>query len=245
MNPRLTLATTARVLAQLRRDPRTIALVLVLPCVLLWLFKEVFSAQPEVFQELAPALLATFPLLIMFLVTSVAMVRERSGGTLERLLTTPLGKADLVLGYGIAFGVLALVQALAASGISLWVLGMSRPSSVPLLLLIAVADAVLGAALGLGVSALATNEFQAVQFLPAVILPQFLLSGLITPTSSMAGWLDAVSRVMPLRYAVDGMGRLVRSATVSTTVWWDLGVIAGCAVIALVVGSTTLRRTTA
>jgi ABC-2 type transport system permease protein len=245
MNPRLTVATASRVLAQLRRDPRTIALVLVMPCVLLWLFKEVFSAQPAVFGQLAPALLATFPLLIMFLVTSVAMVRERSGGTLERLLTTPLGKGDLMLGYGLAFGALALVQALAASGVALLLLGMDRPASVPVLLLIAVADAVLGTALGLGVSALAASEFQAVQFLPAVILPQFLLSGLITPTSSMAGWLDGVSRVMPLRYAVDGMGRLAHATTVSRTVWWDLGVIAGCAVIALVVGSTTLRRTTA
>ncbi|HEX4721491.1 MAG TPA: ABC transporter permease [Pseudonocardiaceae bacterium] len=245
MNPRLTIATAGRVLSQLRRDPRTIALVLVMPCVLLWLFKEVFSAEPTVFQQLAPALLATFPLMIMFLVTSVAMVRERSGGTLERLLTTPLGKGDLMLGYGIAFGALALVQALAASGVALLLLGLDQPASVPVLLLIAVADAVLGTALGLGVSALAASEFQAVQFMPAVILPQFLLSGLITPTSSMAGWLDAVSHVMPLRYAVDGMSRLAHVATVSATVWWDLGVIAGCAVLALIVGSTTLRRTTA
>lgn len=245
MNPRLTIATAGRVLAQLRRDRRTIALVIVMPCVLLWLFKEVFSAEPLIFQQLAPALLATFPLLIMFLVTSVAMVRERSGGTLERLLTTPLGKGDLMLGYGLAFGVLALIQALAASGVALLLLGLDRPASVPVLLLIAVADAVLGTALGLGVSALAATEFQAVQFLPAVILPQFLLCGLITPTSSMATWLDDVSRVMPLRYAVDGMNRLTHATTVSRTVWWDLGVIAGCAVIALVVGSTTLRRTTA
>jgi ABC-2 type transport system permease protein len=239
------MATAQRVLTQLRHDPRTIALVLVVPCVLLWLFKEVFAAQPVVFQQLAPALLATFPLLIMFLVTSVAMVRERSGGTLERLLTTPLGKADLVLGYGLAFGALALVQALAAGGVALLFLGLHAPASVPVLLLFAVGDAVLGAALGLGASAIAATEFQAVQFMPAVILPQFLLSGLITPTSSMAGWLDGVSRVMPLRYAVDGMGRLAHSATVSPTVWWDLVVIAGCAVLALVVGSATLRRTTA
>ena len=245
MNPRLMLATAGRVLAQLRRDRRTIALVIVLPCVLLWLFKEVFAARPGLFQELAPALLAVFPLTIMFLITSVAMVRERSSGTLERLLATPLGKGDLMLGYGLAFGVLALVQGLAASGVALLLLGMAAPASVPVLLLIAVADAVLGSALGLGVSALATSEFQAVQFMPAVILPQFLLCGLITPTSSMAGWLDGVSRALPLRYAVDGMSRLAHASTVSAAVWWDLGVIVGCAVTALAVGSTTLRRTTA
>jgi ABC-2 type transport system permease protein len=245
VNPRLTIATAARVLTQLRGDRRTIVLVLVVPCVLLWLFKEVFADQPAVFQHLAPALLATFPLLIMFLVTSVAMVRERTGGMLERLLTTPLGKADLVLGYALAFGLLALVQGLLATGIALTALGLDQPASVPVLLLFAVGDAVLGAALGLGVSALAATEFQAVQFMPAVILPQFLLSGLLTPTGSMAGWLDAVSRVMPLRYGVEGMTRLVHTSTVSHTVWWDLIVIVGCALLALGVGATTLRRTTA
>ncbi len=245
MNPTLTLATAGRVLSQLRRDRRTIALVLVVPCVLLWLFKEVFADEPVVFQQLAPAMLATFPLLVMFLVTSVAMVRERTGGMLERLLTTPLGKADLVLGYAIAFGLLALVQALIAAAVSLLLLGVDEPASVGVLLLFAVGDAILGAALGLGVSALATTEFQAVQFMPAVILPQFLLSGLLSPTGSMAGWLDAISRVMPLRYGVDGMGRLVGATTVSAAVWWDLVVIAGCAVLALGVGATTLRRTTA
>ncbi|HEY3750058.1 MAG TPA: ABC transporter permease [Pseudonocardiaceae bacterium] len=240
----LTIATAGRVLTQLRGDRRTIAMVLVVPCVLLWLFKEVFADQPAVFQHLAPALLATFPLLIMFLVTSVAMVRERTGGMLERLLTTPLGKADLVLGYALAFGVLALVQGLIASGVAL-ALGLDQVASVPVLLLLAVGDAVLGAALGLGVSALAATEFQAVQFMPAVILPQFLLSGLLTPTSSMAGWLDGLSRVMPLRYGIDGATRLVHTDTVSPTVWWDLVVIVGCALLALVVGATTLRRTTA
>lgn len=245
MNPRLTFATASRVLSQLRSDRRTIALVIVVPCVLLWLFKEVFSDEPIVFQRLAPALLATFPLLVMFLVTSVTMVRERTGGMLERLLTTPLGKADLVLGYAIAFGFLAVIQALAVGGVALLWLGLDQPASVPVLLLFAVANAVLGAALGLGVSALASTEFQAVQFMPAVVLPQFLLSGLISPTATMAGWLDALSRIMPLRYGVDGLGRLVGTTTVSSAVWWDLLVIVGFAVLALAVGSMTLRRTTA
>lgn len=240
----LTVATAGRVLAQLRRDRRTIALVLVVPCVLLWLFKEVFHAQPMVFQHVVPAMLAIFPLLTMFLVTSVAMVRERTSGTLERLLTTPLGKADLVLGYALAFGALALVQALVAAGVTLGLLGLDTPASTPLLLLLAVSDAVLGAALGLGVSALASTEFQAVQFMPAVILPQFLLSGLLAPTDSMAGWLNAVSHVMPLRYGVEGISLLTSHTVVVSTVWRDLIVVAGCAILALVVGATTLRRMT-
>jgi ABC-2 type transport system permease protein len=245
MNIRFTLATSGRVLAQLRRDPRTIALIIVVPCVLLWLFKEVFHSDPLVFQSVAPAMLAIFPMLVMFLVTSVAMVRERTSGTLERLLTTPIGKADLVLGYALAFGTLALIQAAIVTAVLLGLLGLDQPASVPMLLLVAVADAVLGAALGLGVSALAATEFQAVQFMPAVILPQFLLSGLLVPTSAMAGWLDGVSRIMPLRYGVEGMNRLAHASTVSPSVWWDLLVIFGCAVLALSVGATTLRRRTA
>jgi ABC-2 type transport system permease protein len=245
MNPKLIAATVGRVLGQLRRDPRTIALVLVVPCVLLWLFKEVFRDQPATFQHVAPSMLGVFPFVTMFLVTSVAMVRERTSGTLERLLTTPLGKADLVLGYAVAFGLLAAVQALVASGVALGLLGLNRPASVPVLLLLTVGTAVLGTALGLGLSALASTEFQAVQFLPAVVLPQFLLCGLLAPTDKMATWLDWVSRVMPLRYAVAGMNLLTGSRTVSPTTWRDLIVVFGCALGALLLGATTLRRTTA
>jgi len=241
---RLTLATAARVLNQLRHDPRTLALILVLPCVLLWLFSEVFAAQPAVFQRVAPVMLGMFPFVAMFLVTSVAMVRERTSGTLERLLTTPIGKADLVLGYGLAFSALALVQAALATTVVLGPLGLQAPASVPVLLLLAVATAVLGSALGLGVSALATTEFQAVQFMPAVVLPQVLLCGLFTPTENMAGWLQALSRVMPLRYATAGMTELAGAATVPTAVWTNLAVVAGISVLALGLGATTLRRRT-
>ncbi len=245
VNPRLVLATAHRVGGQLRHDRRTLALVVVVPCVLLWLFSELFADSPVIFQRIAPAMLGVFPFITMFLVTSVAMVRERTSGTLERLLTTPLAKADLVLGYALAFGALALVQAAAACTVSLVLLDMDAPASVTVLVLIAVADALLGAALGLGVSALATTEFQAVQFMPAVVLPQILLCGLIVPTDRMAGWLDAISVVMPLRYAVDAMTELTGASTVDGAVWTDLVIIVACVVAALAVGATTLRRRTA
>ena len=245
MNPRLVLATAARVGSQLRRDRRTLALLIVVPCVLLWLFSELFADAPFIFQRLAPALLGVFPFISMFLVTSVAMVRERTSGTLERLLTTPLGRGDLVLGYGLAFGVLALIQAAAACTVALVLLDMDQPASVPVLVLVAVANALLGTALGLGLSSLATTEFQAVQFLPAVVLPQILLCGLIVPTAQMAGWLDAISRAMPLRYAVEAMTTLTGAPTVDSRVWVDLAIIGGCVVVALAIGATTLRRRTA
>jgi ABC-2 type transport system permease protein len=245
MSVRLTLATTGRVLRQLRSDRRTLALVLVVPCVLMWLFSELFIDQPGKFDSLGPALLGVFPFVTMFLVTSVTMVRERTAGMVERLFTTPLGKADLVLGYALAFGALAVVQAGVTSAVSLGLLGMGAPTSIGVLLLLAVATAVLGAALGLGLSALATTEFQAVQFMPAVVIPQILLCGLITPTDRMADWMRLLSDVMPLTYAVDGMRRLVADTTgVAAAVWTDLLVVAAFAVAALALGALSLRRRT-
>lgn len=242
MTATLTLATAGRVLAQLRRDHRTVALLLVAPCVLLWLFSELFAGAPGVFDRVAPVLLGVFPFFTMFLVTSIAMVRERTSGTLERLLTTPLGKADLVLGYGLAFAVLACLQAVIVCTMALQLLGLQAPASVTVLVLLAVAGAVLGAALGLGFSALAATEFQAVQFVPIVVLPQVLLCGLFVPTDRMAGWLEALSSALPLTYVVHGTTQLTGAQTVPRAVWIDLVIVTGFAVAALAMGATTLRR---
>ena len=102
-----TLATAARVLSQLRRDPRTLALLLAVPCVLMILVDQLFAGREEVFQSVGVPMLGLFPLISMFLVTSITMLRERTTGTLERLLTTPLTKLELLLGYGIAFAAVA------------------------------------------------------------------------------------------------------------------------------------------
>lgn len=176
-----TLATAARVLRQLRHDRRSIALMVLVPCVMLFLLRYVFDASPRTFDSIGAALLGIFPLITMFLVTSIATLRERTSGTLERLLAMPLGKGDLITGYALAFGVIAIAQSLLATGLALWALGLDVVGSPWLLLLVALLDALLGTALGLFVSAFATSEFQAVQFMPAVIFPQLLLCGLFTP----------------------------------------------------------------
>ena len=166
MNPSRTLATARRVLRQLGHDPRTIVLLLVVPCVLLTLLYWVFDADPRTFDTIGASLLGIFPLITMFLVTSIATLRERTSGTLERLLSMPLGKADLILGYALAFGLLAVVQASLATGLAIWGLGLDIAGSPWLLLVVALLDALLGTALGLFVSAFAASEFQAVQFMP-------------------------------------------------------------------------------
>jgi len=242
---RRTVATAGRVLAQLRHDPRTIGLLIVVPCVLLVLLKYVFDAQPRTFDHSGAPLLGIFPLIVMFLVTSVATLRERSSGTLERLLTMPLAKLDLLLGYALAFGALALLQAAVAFGLTLGPLGLHVSGPTWLLFVVALADGILGTALGLFVSAFAATEFQAVQFLPAFILPQFLLCGLFTPREDMQTVLRWLSDVMPLSYAVDAMNRLTAQSGVSGLVVRDLIVIAGVTVVALALGAVTLRRRTA
>ncbi|MDH2414240.1 ABC transporter permease [Nocardioides sp. CER19] len=246
MSPRRTLAVAVRVLAQVRRDPRTLALLVLVPCLLMTLLWWMFKDEPgfNLFDQIAPALLAIFPFIVMFLVTSVTTLRERSGGTLERLLAMPLAKLDLLLGYALAFGLLAAIQAAAAVGVSVGLLGLDIEGSVWLLAVVGIADAVLGTALGLFVSAFARTEFQAVQFMPALVVPQILLCGLLVPRDAMPEVLHRISDVLPLSYAVDAMNDLAGSAA-TADVWRNLAVIAGFAVAFLALGAATLKRRTA
>jgi ABC-2 type transport system permease protein len=241
---RITLATAGRVLRQIRRDPRTLALVLVVPPALLTLFKYVFDAQPQTFERVGAPMVGIFPFVSMFLVTSIAMLRERTTGTLERLMSLPLAKLDILLGYAIAFGALAVVQATLTSLVAFGPLGLDSAGPIWLIVLLAVANAVLGMALGLCLSAFAETEFQAVQFMPAFVLPQLLLCGLLVPTDQMAPVLEWVSYVLPMTYAYDALARATTDDLGSALVV-DVLVVAGAIVLALVLGASTLRRRTA
>ncbi|MDH2393424.1 MULTISPECIES: ABC transporter permease [Streptomyces] len=240
-----TLATAARVLRQLRHDPRSIALMLLVPCLMLFLLRYVFDGSPRTFDSIGASLLGIFPLITMFLVTSIATLRERTSGTLERLLAMPLGKGDLIAGYALAFGLIAIIQSLLATGLSLWALGLDIVGSPWLLLLVALLDALLGTALGLFVSAFAASEFQAVQFMPAVIFPQLLLCGLFTARANMQPVLEGISNVLPMSYAVDAMTEVLRHPDATGDFLRDVLVVAGCAVLVLALGAATLRRRTA
>jgi len=243
MSARLTLATATRVLTQIRHDRRTLALLLVVPCVLMGLLAWIYNNTP-VFDTIGAPLLGMFPFLVMFLVTSIATLRERQSGTLERLLTMPLGKADLVGGYAVAFGLLAAVQALIASTFAIWVLGLNVAGSAGLLIVVAVVDCLLGTALGLFLSAFAATEFQAVQFLPAFVLPQFLLCGLLIPRDRLPDVLHWASDVLPLSYAVDAMRTITVDPNGTASVLGDVAVVLGFVVALVGLGAATLRRRT-
>jgi ABC-2 type transport system permease protein len=245
MNLARTLATAARVLRQLAHDRRTIALMLVVPCVLLTLLRYVYDAEPSAYDSIGASLLGIFPLITMFLVTSIATLRERTSGTLERLLVMPLGKADLLAGYALAFGAVAIVQALLATGLSVLLLGLDVTGSAWLLLVAAVLDGLLGTALGLFISAFASSEFQAVQFMPAFVLPQLLLCGLFIPRGDMQPVLTGVSDALPMSYAVDATSQIVHHTGVTGVFVRDLVIVVGCALLALGLGAATLRRRTA
>ena len=244
MSPRATLATARRVLEQLRHDPRTVVLLVALPSLLLWLFRYVFDDSPQVFGRVGLPMLGIFPFVTMFLVTSIAMVRERTSGTLERLLTTPMHKLDLLAGYALAFGLVALAQAGIAAWVALGPLGLEVKAGVWLVLTLAVLNALLGMALGLFLSAFATTEFQAVQFMPAAVIPQVLLAGLLTPRDNMADVLRWASDALPMSYALDALSAARSESSVTTAIAVDLLVMVGCVLAALALGAATLRRRT-
>lgn len=244
MSASILASTTRRILRQLGHDRRTIALMLVVPVVFLTLIYSMYEDDPLLFDRVALTMLGIFPFILMFLVTSIAMLRERTSGTLERLFTTPHGKLDLLFGYGLAFGLAAAVQASVAAAAAYWLFDLDTAGSAWLVILIAVANAVLGVALGLLCSAFARTEFQAVQFMPVVAIPQVLLCGLFVARDQMAGWLEAISDVLPLSYAVSALQHVGRDTEPAGEMWRDLMVVVLAVVLALVLAAATLRRRT-
>lgn len=243
MNGGRMLATAGRVLGQLRHDPRSIALMLIAPSLLVGLFAWLFSDQDGVFDQFGGAILALFPFIVMFLITSITTLRERRSGTLERLMTTPLGKADFILGYALAFGLMALLQAVITVSFAVGICGLGVEGALWQLGLVAVVDALLGTALGLLASAFAQTEFQAVQFMPLLVFPQIILGGLFMPRDQMPDVLSAISDWLPLSYAIDTINA-VTAGDEGWDVYGPLLVVVAFGVGALVLASLTLRRRT-
>lgn len=239
-----TFATAGRILKQLSHDHRTVALIFLVPCILLGLLRWMYQDNLTIFDQIAPALLGIFPFVIMFIITSITTLRERTGGTMERLMTLPIGKLDLVLGYMFAFGLLAIVQAMLAGMLLLYGLGLDVSGPHWFLIVMALADALLGTTLGIFVSAFARTEFQAVQFMPALILPQVLIGGLLMPLSQMPDILETIAYCLPLTYAIDALNEIVHHTDVTDNAWRDLWVVLAFVVGALLLGALTLRRRT-
>ena len=244
MSPVLTLATTRRILRQLSHDKRTLGIVVLVPIVVLTLLHYLFDQRQPFVSRVELIMLAVFPIILMFLLTATAMVRERTSGTLERLMTTPIGKSDILFAYALAFGCLACVQVGAATTFSYLVLGIQVSSSIWYVLLTAVLGAQLGVAFGLLASAVSTSEFQAVQLFPALIIPQLMLCGLFGPREDMAQALHVLSDALPITYAVEALTELFTHSSPTGYYWVDLAVTAACVLALLLIASVTLRRRT-
>ncbi|CCQ16313.1 putative ABC transporter permease protein [Rhodococcus sp. AW25M09] len=250
MNMQIYAAGTGRILRQLRSDHRTVAMILLVPTLLMvllyFLYEDVPTApgQQSLFDRIAITMLGVLPFVVMFLITSIAMQRERTSGTLERLLTTPMSKLDLLVSYGSAFSLAAVAQAILACTVAFGLLGLTTAGPIAWVVLIAVLDAMLGVAIGLLCSAFARTEFQAVQFMPLVVLPQLFLCGLLVPRDQMPDWLHAISNVLPLTYPVNALQQISLESAVTVEMGRDLAVVGSCTVLALCAAAATLRRRT-
>ena len=250
MNPQPYLATTGRILRQLAADHRSVAMILVVPSVVITLMYFMFRDMPHPpfvpapFNNACLIMLGLFPLIIMFLITSITMQRERSSGTLERILTTPLRRFDLLAAYGSAFSLAAAAQASIACGVSFWFLDFHTSGSPALVVLIAIVNAVLGVGLGLLCSAFARTEFQAVQFMPVVIIPQLLLCGIIVPRDVLPDWLRWISNALPATYALEALQQVSAHSDATTTTTRDIAIVVAFAVATMALAAATLRRRT-
>jgi ABC-2 type transport system permease protein len=248
--PRAYLATTGRILRQLAADHRSVAMILLVPSLIIALMYFMFSdipvrpGAPSPFESACLVMLGVFPLIVMFLITSITMQRERVSGTLERILTTPLRRFDLLAAYGTAFSLAAAAQATLACLVSFWLLGLHTEGNPVWVFLIAIVNAVLGVGLGLLCSAFARTEFQAVQFMPLVIAPQLLLCGIIVPRDVLPEWLQWISNALPASYALEALQQVGAHAELTSTAARDVLIVAGFAVVALGLAAVTLRRRT-
>jgi len=250
LSPQAYLATTGRILRQLAGDHRSVAMILVVPSVVITLLYFMFQNAPHrpgtasPFNTACLIMLGVFPLIIMFLITSITMQRERMSGTLERILTTPLRRLDLLAAYGTAFSIAAAAQASLACVVAFWFLGFETAGNPMLVFAIAIINAVLGVGLGLLCSAFARTEFQAVQFMPVVIVPQLLLCGIIVPRALLPEWLQWISNALPASYALEALQQVGANADLTATAARDIAIVVGFAVVALCLAAATLRRRT-
>ncbi|KZS80063.1 antibiotic ABC transporter permease [Mycobacterium kansasii] len=225
-------------------------MILLVPVLVLTLMYFMFDkvptrpGAPSGFDTACMVLLGLFPLFVMFVITAITMQRERASGTLERILTTPLRRIDLLAGYGTAFSIAAAAQATLACIVAFWFLGFDTAGSPAWVFVIAIVNAILGVGLGLLCSAFARTEFQAVQFIPLVMVPQLLLAGIIVPRALMPTWLQWLSNAMPASYALEALQQVGAHPELTYTTVRDIVVVLAFAVASMALAAATLRRRT-
>ena len=230
-----------RVFRQMTRDHRTMALIFIVPLVVMTLIGLSFP-ETGVLDYVAPALLVTLAFFFGFLLTGISFLRERSQGTLERLMASPLSRLDIVVGYLCGFFIFALAQTLIILLFTIYVLKVNYHGDLWQIFVFQIVVIVGAVNLGIFISTFARNEFQMVQFIPLIILPQVFLSGLLWPVSQMPDYLQWLSAALPLTYAVEGLRDIMLQGKSLIDVGVDLAVLVGFAVLTSILAAVTLRR---
>ncbi|MFP3879875.1 MAG: ABC transporter permease [Dehalococcoidia bacterium] len=239
-----TVSIARRIIIQLVRDRRTIALVIIVPLVIASLVG-VSIPDKMILDYTAPAIIATLILFFGFLLTGISFLRERSQGTLERLMAAPVTRLDIVGGYLLGFLLFAMLQTLIIFFYMIYVLDISYQGDLWQILIFQVLIGIGAVCLGTFLSVFARNEFQMIQFIPMIIVPQIFLCGLLWPVSQMPDYLQWLANCLPLTYGVEGIRAMMMEGKDLLDIGKDVGVLAAYAVGLLLLASLTLRRSSA
>ena len=238
---RSTLTVARRVMLQVVRDRRTIALLVVVPLVIASIVG-VSVPEKRILDYTAPAMLAFLILFFGFILTGISVLRERTQGTMERLMASPVSRLDIVAGYLLGFLLFALLQTLIIFFYMVYVLKINYYGELWQILVFQVIIGIGAVCLGTFFSVFAKNEFQMMQFIPLIIIPQIFLCGVLWPVSQMPEYLQWVAKFLPLTYGVDGIRALMLQGQDLLDIGKEIGVLAGYAAGLLILAAITLRR---
>lgn len=227
-----------RILWGLRRDRRTLGLVLVVPAVLVWLLSEVFE-RPE---PIAPILLGVIVFFLTYLLTAIGFLRERQAGTMERVLAAPVARSGIVVGYVTGYGVLAVLQSVVLLGAGIVFLGVTFEHGIWLFFVLELLGALTALGIGIVLSLFARSEFEVIQFIPLVITPQVVLGGTFRPVESLPRYLELPARAMPLTYLLDAMDYVVLGQGSEGDLWLAIAVLIGFTIVAIALSSVVINR---
>ncbi|MFD0697246.1 ABC transporter permease [Paenibacillus sp. GCM10027628] len=199
------------------------------------------SADMAAFDNFGPVLIGFFVFFFVFLLSGVSFLRERTGGTLERLLATPLRRWEIVIGYILGFGIFTLLQATLIAWFATSVLGLMLVGSFWYVLLITVLLALAALSLGTLISAFANNEFQMIQFIPLIIVPQVFFSGLFS-LDTMSVYLRWIGVIMPLKYGAEALRNIMIRGAGWDRIWLDVLVLAAFTLCFMILNIVALRK---
>jgi ABC-2 type transport system permease protein len=236
-----TLTIAGRTMRQLLRDRRTIALILIVPLIIASLVG-VSIPNKMILNSTLPAMLAMLVLFLGFLLSGISFLRERTQGTMERLMASPASRLDIVGGYLLGFLTFAIVQTLILFFYTVYVLHVDFRGDLWQIILFQIIIGVMSVCLGIFISVFARNEFQMIQFIPLIIVPQVFICGLLFPIDQLPGYLQWIAKFLPLTYGIDGIRALMLEGKGLLDIGKEVGILMAYVVGLMVLAAISLRR---